>query len=256
MTAAKTILKSILDHPDREEIINKILLDISENDIHEWLEAKYSGISEKKFIISKKNLELFKENYLDIYSILQEDIGKVKKNLVKASNEEELKLALDSNPTYKSLMLKAATTEVDIKKTVISLCALIENRMGAMFDQIQEDPNSINTRSERVLMEWIRVMGEQLQFLYKVTEEPKNSATIQNTYNIEVTNSYISVIQDSIKETLASMDLEASFQFMEILNDKMLKLKQPGTDSQFNMSQEAKLAEVKIINEVINKKIN
>jgi len=50
------------------------------------------------------------------------------------------------------------------------------------------------------------------------------------------------------------MDLESSMLFMELFNEKMSKLKAPSPEAQ--PTQEMKLAEAKLLNETINKKIN
>ena len=63
-----TGLKKILDHPDLEEIISKLLIGISSKDIHSWLKSKYTNVSESKFVISEKALISFQDNYLDLYN--------------------------------------------------------------------------------------------------------------------------------------------------------------------------------------------
>ena len=38
----KPTYKKILEHPDKDEIINKLVIGQSLNDIHDWLKGKYT----------------------------------------------------------------------------------------------------------------------------------------------------------------------------------------------------------------------
>lgn len=84
----KNALKKIIDHPDKDEIISKLVIGVSAHDVHEWLQVKYTNISEIKFVISEKSIKSFQENYLDIYNLIQEDIAKSK--VAVATNTQEI----------------------------------------------------------------------------------------------------------------------------------------------------------------------
>src|ERR1700722_6615944 len=110
-------VKKILDHCDREEILAKLILGIDINDIHDWLVAKYSGVGDKKLIISAPALKSFKDNYLDVYNMIQQDIQATKQAIAN-NTENELELAIKDNPTYKSKMQELAGKEIDIRQIV------------------------------------------------------------------------------------------------------------------------------------------
>src|ERR1700743_127849 len=103
------IAEKILYHPDKDEIITKLLSSVISDDISEWLVAKYSE-NEKKFILSKREINLFKDNYLDFYSIIKDDISKTKTNL---SSGEELKNEIQGTPQYRKILEKYASDELD-----------------------------------------------------------------------------------------------------------------------------------------------
>lgn len=97
----KNALKKILEHPDKDEIIAKLVLDIPPTDIHDGLVAKYTSVGDSKFIITERAIKTFKDNYLDVYSLIQEDMLKTKQAVV-SSSTDELELAVRNNPAYKS----------------------------------------------------------------------------------------------------------------------------------------------------------
>ena len=248
----KNALKKILEHPDKDEIIAKLVLDYPPKDIHDWLAAKYTNVSEAKFVIAEKSIKTFKDNYLDVYSMIREDMAKTKQALA-TSTEDQLELAVKSNPTYKSKMLELAGKEIDVRQMVAHLCIAIETRLGQVFDEIQEDPRNINTRVDRVLIEYGELLGGLLEKYYKFTENPAD-LVIQHNVTLQAVDQHISVFHDVIREVLSQMDLESSMLFMELFNERMTKLKAPAQEKP--MDTDTKLAEAMILNETINKKLN
>ena len=248
----KNALKKILEHPDKDEIIAKLVLDYPAKDIHDWLAAKYTNVSEAKFVVAEKSIKVFKENYLDVYSMIREDMLKTKE-AVATSTEDQLILSVKDNPTYKKMMVGLAGKEIDIRSMVANLCIAIETRLGQVFDEIQEDPRNINSRIDRVLIEYGELLGGLLEKYYKFTESPAD-LVIQHNVTLQAVDQHISVFHDVIRDVLSQLDLESSMLFMELFNEKMAKLKPPAPEPMFNTDM--KLAEAKILNETINKKLN
>lgn len=248
----KPTYKKILEHPDRDEIINKLVIGQPLNDIHDWLKGKYTNVSEAKFVLSEKILKSFQHTYLQFYTDMQVDLSKTKAALATGSLDQ-LELTVKSNPAYKDAMIRTAGTELDIRQMAKNLATNIETRLAQVFDEIQEDPRNINTKVDRLLIDYAEVFGGILEKYYKFTEAPADQI-IQHNVTLQVVDQHISVFHDVIKEVLSQMDLETSLYFMEVFNEKMSKLKAPTPDTQ--PTQEMKLAEVKLLNETINKKIN
>jgi hypothetical protein len=247
----KAALKKILEHPDKEELISKLIIGISPKDINEWLKYKYTNVSESKFVLSEKSIKTFQDTYLDVYNIIQEDLIKTK-SAIAVSKEDELQLTVQNLPAYKNVMLKTANEELDIRRIVKNLCIAVETRLSQVFDEIQEDPRNINTKIDRLLIEYAEVLGNILEKYYKFTEAPSEQIVHHNV-TLQVVDQHISVFHDVIKDVLSQMDLETSLYFMEVFNEKMAKLKMPDKEAP---NSEMMLAEAKLLNETINKKIN
>ena len=241
MTRPKTY-KKILEHPDKDEIINKLVIGQSTTDIHDWLKQKYTNVSEAKFVLSDKALKSFQDTYLDFYTEMQVDLSKTKTALANGTSDQ-LELAVKSNPSYKDALVKMANTELDIRSMVANLCINVETRIAQVFDEIQEDPRNINTKVDRLLIDYAEALGNILEKYYKFTEQPADQI-IQHNVTLQVVDQHISVFHDVIKEILAEMDLESSMLFVERFNEKMSKLKAPSPDAQ--PTQEMKLAEARL----------
>jgi len=248
----KPVYKKILQHPDRDEVISKLVIGISPIDIHDWLKAKYTAVADTKFIISESALKGFQNNYLDFYQDIQQDIAKTKLS-VSSGTVSDLELAVKSNPTYEDAMLKLASGELNVESMMGKMALAVETRISQIYDIIQEDPRNINTRTERMWKEYVEVASNLLDKYYK-WHETQSSTVIQHNVTLQVVDQHISVFHDVIKEVLSQMDLETSLYFLEVFNDKMAKLKMP--DPSAAPTTEMKLAEATLLNETINKKIN
>jgi hypothetical protein len=248
----KSLLLKVLNNPDRDEIIAKLVLGIPTKDIHDYLKNKYTNVSEIKFVIPEKNLDSFRDNYLDVYNTIRDDILKSKTALA-TSTEDKIDLAIKNNPTYKNRLLELAGKELDIREIVTRLCCAIETRFGQIFDSIQQDPTNINTRVDRVLLEYAEVLGGILEKYYKFTEAPAANI-VQNNVTLQVVDQHITVFQNVVREILSQIDLESSLLFLEKFNEKMSKLKQPSEKD--SPTTEMRLAETKLLNETISKKLN
>lgn len=248
----KSSMQKLISHPDKDEVISKLIIGISVKDIHDWLKAKYTNVSETKFVLSEKLIKSFQDNYLDIYTMLKEDIAKTKQ-AVNTNTEENLQLAVKENSAYRSAMVKMATNEMDAKSMIKNLCINVETRLSQIFDVIQQDPNNINPRIDRLLTEYVDKFGSIIEKYYKYVEQAPDQI-IQHNITLQAVDQHISVFHEVIREVLSQMDLESAMYFMEVFNEKMSKLKPPSEAPQ--LTSEAKLAEVKVLNEEINKKLN
>lgn len=248
---SKNIALKILEHPDKDEIITKLLSSVPIGDIHEWLEAKYIDVGEKKFVLSDKIISTFQKEYLDIYSIIKDDVAKTK---TKMSAEEELKLEIQGSPQYHRALEQYANNEVDIKVTVKKMVATIETRAAQVFDQIQEDPRNI--KMDRTLIEWFNTLIALLEKYDTILNGNPDQINIQNNINIQVVDDHINVVYNVIKEILSKLDYDTSLLFIEMFNDEMKKLKGiQDTKISSVAESEFRLAETKALNQVLDSKL-
>lgn len=249
----KPTYKKILEHPDKDEIISKLVIGIAPTDIHDWLKMKYTNVSEAKFVLSEKIIKSFSDNHLDFYNDMLQDLAATK-TAIATSTQDQLQLAVKSNPAYKDALLKVANNELDIERIMATMAINIETRMAQVFDEMMEDPRNINTKVDRLFAEYADILGNLLDKYHKWKEKPAADQIIQHNVTLQVVDQHISVFHDVIKEVLSQMDLETSMYFMEVFTEKMSKLKQPQADAA--PTQEMKLAEAKLLNETINQKVN
>lgn len=248
----KTALKKILDHPDKDEIIAKLILGISPKDVTDWLSGKYTNVSEAKFVIAEKSIKSFQDNYLDIYTTIKDDFAKTKNAMVNGT-ESSLELSIQENSAYKSLVIETVGKELDIKQKLNNMCSVVETRFSQIFDSLQEDPRNMNTRVDRVLVEYVNAFSSLLEKAYKIINNGPDQV-IQHNITVQHIDQHIAVFYEVIKKVLAQMDLESSMYFMELFNEEINKIQDPA--NRVIQPVDERLAEVKVLNETMNKKIN
>lgn len=247
---SKNVAFKILEHPDKDEIISKLLAGVSVADIHEGLAAKYVNVGENKFILSEKVISSFQKDYLDVYAAIQEDLSKTK--MQKLTPEEELKLEVQGNPTYRKTLEKYLESELDIKVMVKRVLATIETRIEQMYDLIQEDPRNI--KIDRTLIEWFNTLISLLEKYDQIQNGNLENINIQNNINIQVLDEHINVVYKVIKEILSRLDYDTSLAFIDMFNEEMQKIKPEAEKAVLPV--ESRLAEAHIVSQTISAKLN
>lgn len=246
----KSATKMVLEHPECDHIIAKLLIGVSPKDIYDTLKIQYSNIGEKQFIISEKTLLKFKKEGLDLYKYIKEDLEKIKNS---PSIDQELQLAIKGNSAYKETLTKLAGEELDLKTSIVNMITALDTRIEQIFNEIQADPTTINTRTERLLTEFISQWKGVIELYNKVVLQAPDQI-IQHNVTVQHIDQHIGAILDAIRKTLSQFDVEASLRFMEIFSEEMEKLKPP-IEQQITPVEE-RFAEVRVINEQIDKQLN
>lgn len=217
----KSIEFQILEHPNKDEIISKLILGTSCSDINEWLDVKYGALNNRALVISETGLSKFKNVYLDFYTAVRDDLTKMQEK--KADPSIEVNLALQNNKDYANKLNDHIEKEIDIKSKMIGFFNMAENRMNQIYDIIQQNPASF--KGDRYLIDWFDKIGLFLEKYHKlVLVVPE--ASVQHNITFNVIDQHASTIQNAIKKTLMAMDVETSLKFMEILTKELDNLKE------------------------------
>lgn len=247
----KGLAKKFLEHPDKNEIITKLVNNLPAEEISAWLASKYSSISERKLVFSDKDLIEFKEEYLDMYHNIKEDIILLK-NSGGLAQEEEIFKSIKNNKTYRQRLNELTDKEIDLKKTIAGVLTAMESRIEQMYDYIQSNPSNFKLDSR--MIEWFNAFTNMIEKYNKIVNEAPDKV-VQHNVTVQVLDQQINVFYDIILEILSDMDYEASLKFMQLFNDKM-----SGVKSNFEFPEvkpvDERIADVKMLKETLSKKAN
>lgn len=254
--AKQTQVDKLLEHPDKDELIAKLINDTTPKQINEWLKVKYSTVGESKLVLSEKYLKDFKDEYLDLYQKIKEDIYNTK--FSKASADEKVNLVLTNNSAYKKRILELADGKIDMERMITNLILNIEDRVAILFDTMREDPDKF--RNDRALVEWCNSLGDMVERLYnmqrqdRIDVEATQNITNNTQINIQILDEHVTSFYDVFRDTLKELDMEQSMKVMDIFNSKLNKIKEIKNKKELSVDQH--LAEVKLLSENVQKKLN
>lgn len=234
---------AILSHPDKDDIISKLMTGVDPKDINQWLKIKYTDKSQKHLHISIKLLQDFsKSQYTNFFTQFTDDLAAVKEDKL----DRRVSESLLNNKTYRERLIEYADKKLDIEEVYINAVHIMTDRIIQVFDKIQENPG--NTKTDYALIKWFEV----LQNAVEKYDKHKNVApdqVIQHNYTIQYIDQTNAIFAEVFRETLAEIDPEAALRLQDKFAEKLKKLKAPMEDKQ--ASVDTQLEEAKVLKQFI-----
>ena len=140
-------------HPNKEEILNKLVNGTKPKDISDWLKLKYPDKEQGHLRVSASMLKEFLNSNLDLYNTLKIDIVDTKQGL---QQNKKIAESLLNNKTYRQRLNELADNEIDIKRVISEIVFLIRERIEQYFDKIQDNPESL--KGDYGLIKWFEVL--------------------------------------------------------------------------------------------------
>jgi len=216
------LLKKIYNHVDKDEIISKLTLGISPEEINGWLVDKYADIGDKKLIFSAKILKQFKDEYLNIVTQIQQDCMLVRQE--QAGVVQNIQSSIQNNSAYRAKLQEYVDKELDIKTIVKNFIVVSEDRISQIYDMIHENPK--NTKPDYVLIQWMQTLANMLEKYDTIINGSPDKIIQQNNINIQILDQHIGVFSKVIREVISRLDYDTSLLFVDILNEELKKLKE------------------------------
>lgn len=237
----------ILDHPDKEEIISKLMTGVSQKDICDWLKIKYPAKDQIHLRLSPTLLKNFVDGNIDLFNQLRNDLSLVKTN---SKIDKKISESLLNNKTYKERLNELADQEIDIKRLITQTIMLIRDRVEQIYDIVQDNPQ--NMKPDYALIKWFETLLNATEKYHKIYAQPADQI-INNNITVNMIEQHTSVLQEAIRDTMLEMDPEISYIFMDKLSKKLAKLEEPNHKIE---STEKRMKEIKLLNSSISEELN
>jgi hypothetical protein len=220
MNKEDTLNSKISRHPDKKEIISKLLNGESVKKIEEWIKAKYPRT--KRYHISYMTLQKFRTNHLNIKGELLEDIKNRRHQDDVDAEKNEIRVALLNSSEYQKKIDEIVSKEIDVNRRLLEMEALISSRLEYYFNQVSssERPNTFN---DKALLDYINALRAILSDWKKYVDGFADKK-IEHNINIQVVDTQVKVLKEAMFEVLSEMDPQLILQFMDKLNQKMQSL--------------------------------
>lgn len=208
----------LLDHPEHQKIIDKLLSGETPKEVSQYLKLKYDKPDENHLRLSASLLSEFQSKWMDAGDFISnlvkdEKSGKLDKQIAKS---------LLNNESWKERIEKLADDEIDIKKKIVQLNHVLEARAEQIFDKIQENPGS--TKLDYVLTKYFELYMNLIEKIDKIVNGTPDQR-IEHTYTVQMVEDHSIAFQEAIKRVLQRLDPEMTSIFMDTLYEEMEKMR-------------------------------
>lgn len=234
----------ILNHPEVDQIVSKLLTGTSGKTVYDWLQLKYPNDNQSHLRISCKLLQEFQNSpYLDYYKQVEQDLQKIQNN---QPIDKKISASLLNNKTYKERLNEAADEKIESAQMLKQAHVIFLTRLEQIFDKIQENPSEIRRDTENALLKYLELWMNFIEKYEKVVNN-KPDQVIQHNYLITYYDQYIELMRQTIIDVCQEVDPSMAFLFMEKFNEKNAKLQAPELSKPENISEKKLIEEAKLL---------
>ena len=210
--------KKVLNHPEKEEIIKKLLSGDSVKEVERWLKKKHPRT--KRLHISYMTLQKFRSEHLNLKGEVLEDIKDKRHEVDKESKEAEAKMLIKASSSYIQKIEEIAESELDVSKRLLEMDALINSRIEYYFNLLQTGGT---IREDKVFIEYINTMKSIMQDWKKYIEGYADKK-IEHNININVVNEHAKILKEAVLDILQEINPDLISVFVNKLEYKMKSL--------------------------------
>lgn len=205
----------VLRHPDRDEIIARLMDGQSVKEVERWL--KKSNPRTKRLHISYMTLQKFRKEFLGIEGQVLEDIKQKRSDIISTSQEKEKNWIVTSSNAYQDKLNEIVSKELDVTNKMLEMEKLISSRIEFYFNVLHEGGD---LKEEKMFLDLLSAQRELLRDWKKYVEGVADK-TIDHNINITVMNQQITVLKNIVFEVLQEMEPTLIPAFVQKVNSRL-----------------------------------
>jgi hypothetical protein len=207
--------KKVLQHPDREEIVKKLLGGESVKGVEKWLLEKYPR--KKRLQISYATLQSFRTDYLNVKGDVLDDIKRAKKEKDLEEDEIEAKAIITASSAYQQKIDEIVSKELDTNRKLLEISALISARMEYYYNMISAGGS---LQKEKMFLDLVKEQRGLIQDWKRYVEGAADKR-VEHNINVSVINEQVTVLKGIVFEVLQELDPELVPVFVDKVNKKL-----------------------------------
>lgn len=212
----------LLNHPEKDEIISRIIRGETVKSVHDWLSIKYPNPEQKHLRLTHKILkDVITSDFLSYEEQWKKDYEDAQKNI----SQNKLSAALLNNKSYQERLNEFSEDKLNIKKMLAEMIFVTQQRIEQVFDAIQLSPGEVG-KKEYAFINYLNSFFAMMEKYEKIIND-RPDQIIQHNISLQAFDQRAFFIQEAIRETLAEMDQEKAMLFMDKLNVKLAALTPP-----------------------------
>lgn len=218
-------MSKVLRHPEKEEIMKRLLNGESVKEVEKWLKKKHPKT--KRLQISYMTLQKFRKEHLHLEGEVLEDIKQARNSKDHDSKALEARAIIAGSSAYQDKINEIASNELDANRKLMELMALMASRLEYYFNMLNTGAGG-NIKQDKVFIDLINTQRGLLQDYFKYVEGIADKK-IEHNINVNIINEQVSVLKNIVYEVLQDMEPGLIPIFVNKINDRMGGLKH-GTD--------------------------
>lgn len=209
--------KSILKHPVREEINERLLAGESVEAVQNWLRQRFSR--DKKMWVNKMTLQAYRRNFLNLDGDVLADLKKERSAKLTEERKRRAVEVAQSSENYQ--LAKARYAEgyaLQIENTnemLQDIYSRVESRIAFME---AEDTKHLN---DKVIVEQCRLMKDILKDHFEMQQQLKVDQSTNINIDIAKVMTEQKLLKATLRETISEVCPEVWPIFIEIFTTKM-----------------------------------
>tara|TARA_Y100001938_G_C8061084_1_gene417302 strand:- start:950 stop:1633 length:684 start_codon:yes stop_codon:yes gene_type:complete len=206
--------KKVLNHPDKEELIRKLLEGDSVKEVEAWIKQKYPR--RKRLHVSYMTLQKFRAEHLNLKGDVLEDIKNRRHEIDKEAVDAETKMVIQSSSAYQQKIDQIASNKLDVSKRLLEMDSLINSRLEFYYNLLE---NGGTLKEDKIFIEYINTMKGLMQDWKKYVEGIADKR-VEHNININVVNEQARILKETVIEVLGEISPELITVFVERLDTK------------------------------------
>jgi len=205
----------VFTHPEREDIIKKLLNGESVKGVESWLKKKHPR--KKRLQISYATLQKFRKEHLGVHGEVLENLKAAKKEQDEASDTLNARAIIAQSSAYQKKLDEIVTTELDANRKILEMLTLVSSRVEHYFNTVEVNPD---LKSDKMLIDLLNTQRGLVQDWKKYVEGVADQR-IEHNVNVTVVNEQITVLKSIVFEVLQDLDSSLIPLFVEKVNAKL-----------------------------------
>jgi hypothetical protein len=218
MSEAKVIgYDKINAHPDKDEIIQRLIAGDSTRNIEAWLKSKYPY--EKKKHISYVALQSFRKNYLNLEADALKQIQKQRKDALMQRKFEIENEAVKKTAAYQiGISNYVQDSIIDYNQEMLEL---IENCKEGVRSLKEANSNKNSHLNHQAITSYLTKLQGVIELHHKIVKDQEKKAGNRLADDYQTLEKKMQVIVTAVKEAFNQTNPEALPLFLQIVKEKM-----------------------------------
>tara|TARA_B100000700_G_scaffold303443_1_gene374934 strand:+ start:256 stop:939 length:684 start_codon:yes stop_codon:yes gene_type:complete len=204
--------KKVLNHPDKEVMIKKLLEGDSVKEVERWLKEKYPRT--RRLHVSYMTLQKFRAEHLNLKGEVLDDIKNRRSEVDKEAVDAETKMIISNSSAYQQKIDEIASGKLDVSRRLLEMDSLINSRLEFYYNLLQ---NGGTLKEDKIFIEYINTMKGLMQDWKKYVEGIADKK-IEHNININVVNEQARILKETVIDVLSEMSPDLITVFVERLD--------------------------------------